>query len=291
MTSQSQAGKIQTVAGTISPDQLGVTMTHEHLLSDMSVVYPPPAEASAKGFWSQPVSLETIGYLTYYGSPRGAGRNLHDAMFLDVPTAIEEVMLYKQYGGNSIVDATSISLGRDPVGLARISRATGINVVMGGSYYLDESLPPDMGSRSEDDLVEQFVRDITEGANGTGIKSGIIGEVGCSWPLTENERKVLRASGRAQRLTGAPLLIHPGFYEESPLEIVEALRDVGTDIDRTIIAHIERAISQRSVLKELAETGCYIEWDLLGKEQSFWSRFTPNDATRMDTIAWLRACE
>ena len=41
----------------------------------------------------------------------------------------------------------------------------------------------------------------------TQIKSGIIGEVGCSWPLNDNERKVLRASAIAQKFTGAPMLI------------------------------------------------------------------------------------
>ena len=56
----------------------------------------------------------------------------------------------------------------------------------------------------EDDIVDLIVGDITEGADGTGIRSGIIGEVGCDWPLTDNERKVLKASARAQRMTGAP---------------------------------------------------------------------------------------
>jgi phosphotriesterase-related protein len=148
-----------------------------------------------------------------------------------------------------------------------------------------------MDSLSEDDIVEQIVRDVVEGVGSTGIKAGVIGEVGCSWPLTENERKVLRASGRAQRLTGAPLLIHPGRDEAAPLEIIEALSEVGADLRHTIMGHIERTVFQRSILKSVAESGCYVEWDLFGREQSLYPSDArvdmPTDAARMDQIAWL----
>ncbi len=189
-----------------------MTLTHEHLLIDVSVLYSSQERASAKGFFHQPVSVETIGRIRHWGET-----NLDNSQLLDVPTAIEEAMLYKQYGGVSLVDATSIGIKRDPIGLARISRATGLNIIMGASYYVAPAHPPSMDSLSEDDIVEQIVRDVTEGVDGTNIKSGVIGEVGCSWPLTDNERKVLRASGRAQQLAGAPLLIHPGRDETAPL--------------------------------------------------------------------------
>ena len=70
--------------------------------------------------------------------------------------------------------------------------------------------PPNMDDISEDDIFEEIVRDITVGVGSTGIRAGIIGEVGCSYPLSDNERKALRASARAQRATGAAILIHPG---------------------------------------------------------------------------------
>ena len=138
--------------------------------------------------------------------------------------------MYKQFGGDTIVDATSLGIGRDPVGLARISRATGVNVIMGGSHYVDQAHPEDMGERAEEEIFEKIVEDVTVGVDGTGIKCGIIGEVGCTWPLTDNERKVLRASARAQQATGAPILIHPGRDEVAPLEIVEVLSEAGADL-------------------------------------------------------------
>ena len=91
---------------------------------------------------------------------------------------------------------------------------------------------------SEDDVVRQIVSDVTVGVDGTTFRSGVIGEVGCSWPLMPNERKALRASARAQLITGAPILIHPGRDETAPLEIIEVLREAGADLERTIIGHL-----------------------------------------------------
>ena len=197
---------------------MGVTMTHEHLLVDLSVVYEEPTTATGKDFFYKPVSMETIGRIRHYAVP-----NADNYRLFDVPTAIEEVLLYKQYGGNSLVDATSIGLSRDPVGLARISRASGVNVVMGSSYYVYGTHPPEVEGLGEDEVAARIVLDVTEVADGTGIKAGVIGEIGCSWPLHDRERKVLRASAQVQRKTGAPLLIHPGPEERAPLEIIEVL--------------------------------------------------------------------
>lgn len=277
-------GKVQTVLGPIDPEELGVTLTHEHMLVDATPFSLLPREASARG--------------AHYRDPYAR------AMF-DVPAAIEEVNLYKQYGGTSLVECTPIDLARDPVGLARISRATGVNVIMGTSYYVSHTHPDDMDSRSEDEIAEEIVGDVTVGApthrwefvaatpslvrEPTGIRSGVIGEVGCSWPIADNERKVLRASGRAQRITGAPVLVHPGRNEAAPLQALEVLDEVGADLGRVIIGHLDRTVFDRSNLERIAESGCYLEWDLFGSETSFYNSTTdmPSDARRMDDIAWI----
>ena len=107
----------------------------------------------------------------------------------------------------------------------------------------------------------------------------------------EGERKVLRASGRAQRATGAPLLIHPGRDETAPLEIIEVLSEVGADLTRTIIGHLDRTVFLRDTLTKIAESGCYMEWDLFGSERSHYGRNAkidmPGDAKKMDDIAWI----
>ncbi len=282
------ASKVQTVLGPIPPERLGVTMTHEHLLVDLAVAHGEPDNASGKGLYNEPVSQDTVGRIRHY-----AAQNADNARLFDVPTAVQEVMLYKQHGGDSIVDATSIGIARDPIGLFRISRATGVNIIMGASYYVADSHPAGMDSLTEDDIFEQIVRDVTEGVDGTVIRSGVIGEIGCTWPLADNEHKVLRASARAQRVTGAPLLIHPGRDETAPLEIIEVLREAGADLSRTIMGHLDRTVFLRGTLTRIAEAGCYLEWDLFGNENSYYALNPnidmPSDAKRMDDIAWISA--
>ena len=285
MSSFNLAGKVQTVLGPIDPQGLGVTLTHEHLLIDTERFHHPPESAGAREFYHSPLTLEMTGRIRHYHEP-----NADDNRLLDVSTAIEEVNGYRQHGGDSVVDATSIGLFRDPAGLARISRATGVHVVMGASYYIAATHPEDMDDRTEDDIMEHILRDVTRGADGTGVRAGVIGEIGCSWPLRDNERKVLRASARAQRATGAPVLIHPGRDETAPLEIIEVLRDAGGDPGHTVMGHLDRTVFDRANLKRIADSGCYLEWDFFGREASFYPLNPkidfPGDAQRLDDIAW-----
>ncbi|MCZ6865763.1 MAG: phosphotriesterase-related protein [Chloroflexi bacterium] len=285
MVSSKLSGKVQTVLGPIGPDDLGVTMTHEHLMIDFRCVFLEPQEASKKGLAYAPISMENLGWIRYNWRS-----NLDNLTLFDEETAITEASRYVRAGGRAMVDATSIGIGRDPVALARIARATGLHVVMGASYYVGSTHPPDMDQRTVEQLADEVVRDITEGVDDTGIRSGIIGEIGCSWPWTDNERKAVRAGGIAQQHTGAPLLIHPGRHEAAPMEIIAELRKTGADISRTIICHIERTIYDWNKLVEVAGAGCYLEYDLFGHESShypFAPTDMPSDAQRMDQIAWL----
>jgi phosphotriesterase-related protein len=280
------AGMIQTVLGPIPGDRLGVTSTHEHLLVDLSGLQKVPLEASRRARFYAPVTMDLLGSINF-----GGQTNLDNSRLLDIETAIGETTLFKRAGGDTIVEATSIGIGRDPQGLRQIARATGLNIVMGASYYVGAAHPADMDARSEESIVEEIVRDIRDGIGQSGVRAGVIGEVGCSWPLTTNERKVLRASGRAQRRTGAPLLVHPGRDEGAPFEILEVLRDVDADLSRTIIGHIERTLIQRANMKKLAESGCILEFDLFGREHSYYKHSPSidmiNDAERLRLLAWL----
>ena len=128
---------IQTVTGKITPEQLGRTITHEHLLWDQSCYWQPdPLEATKKKFCYDPVSDE-MQHKLYYK----IHQNHDNTMQLDVDLAISEVNYFKRAGGKTIVDVSSIGLGRDPEALAEISYMTGINVVMGCGYYIKPSHP------------------------------------------------------------------------------------------------------------------------------------------------------
>ena len=279
-------GKVQTVLGAIDPEALGVTLTHEHLFVDLTEVLPGrPVGAGWHDIYDEPLSNENVGLVRHHFVPnRDAGR------LSDLGVAIAEANYYKRRGGGTLVDATNPDIGRDPVNLAAVSHATGLNIVMGAGHYVEIAHPKDMGSRTEDEIKEMIVGDLADGVDDTGIRAGLIGEIGCSWPLTDNERKVLRAAGRAQAATGAPLLIHPGRDETAPLEIVEVLDEVGADLTHTIVGHLDRTVFEKSTLKSLAESGVYLEWDLFGREQHYyWANPAidmPHDGQRIADIAW-----
>ena len=286
MNGASQVGKVQTVLGTVEPDDLGITMTHEHILGSFDGVFPVPVEASYRGRYEAPFRINLLGWIN-----NGRWPNSENTKLDDIPTQIEEVGLYKQFGGAALVDATNIGIGRDPIGLARISRATGVHIVMGSSFYVASRHPADMGERTEESLTEQIVGEVLNGVGNTRVKSGVLGEVGCSFPLDPNERKVLRATARAQRLTGAPILIHPGRDQSCPSEIMEILREAGADLTRVIVGHLDRTLFDKSLIKHLAETGCFLEYDIFGQEVSYYPPAPHidimNDAQRLSIIEWL----
>ena len=126
-----------------------------------------------------------------------------------------------------------------------------------------------------------------EGVEGSGVKAGIIGEVGCTWPLAPNERKSLSAAAIAQRETGAAILIHPGRHPDAPLEILELLSNGGADISRVIMGHLDRTVFEFDALLSIAASGCYLEWDLFGNEGSYYPLAEidmPSDAQRLEYI-------
>ncbi len=120
------AGKAQTVLGVVDADELGITLTHEHLLVNMTVYFREPEEAGNKRLAHMPVSVENLSWLQHhvFGNP-------DNMRILDESLAIEEAVHFKIEGGSTIVEVSSRGLGRDPLGLARISRATGLNIIMG----------------------------------------------------------------------------------------------------------------------------------------------------------------
>ena len=287
-TTQDLTGKVQTVLGVIEPEAMGTTITHEHLLVDERPIYSEPEEPERKATYHAPLTMEVLSRIHYAGHD-----NLESVTMLDEAMAIEEVSAYKRAGGDTLVEVTPVGIHRQPEGLARIAAATGLNIIMGSSYYVDEAHPPDMDDRKEAEITDEIVSEFRDGVGGTGIRPGLIGEVGCSWPLTDNEEKVLRASARAQRLTGAPLMIHPGRDETAPKQAADILRDAGADLSRTIMCHIDRTIFTHRILGELAGMGCIIEYDLFGHENSLYTPNLdvdlPNDSKRIEWIKWLIA--
>ncbi|MEX2221912.1 MAG: hypothetical protein WEG40_08945 [Candidatus Rokuibacteriota bacterium] len=280
------SGQAQTVLGPIAGEAMGITLPHEHLLIDFEVMFKEPANGSERGLARQPVSLANLGWVR-----QNFSSNLDNLQLLDERVARDEALLFKHAGGQTFVDPTNRGLARDPLALARVARATGLNVIMGSGYYVAAAHPPDMDRKTAEDITREIVTDLTEGVGDTGVRAGFIGEIGTTWPWSDGEKKVVRAAVAAQRETGAALMIHPGRHERLPLAIVDFIRKEGADLGRTIMCHVERTIADPAVLLELAATGVRLEYDLFGLETSYYpynpAFDMPNDGERMRQILFL----
>lgn len=282
---------IRTVLGDIEPEALGATMCHEHLLVDQRAVsFREPEDPAGKALAYRPVTIDILGWVQWNWMS-----NLDNLVLDSESEAANELALFAGAGGGSIIDCTLPGIGRDPEAMTRISESTGVHVVMGSGYYVEPTHPAHVAGMSEDDITREIIREFTDGVGATGIRAGSIGEIGSSWPMTEAEAKVFRAAGRAQRELGCALTTHPGRHAESPSQIIELLRSVGTDMDRIIIGHIERTTMDLDEQKRIADAGCYVQFDLFGTEitatfpyQEFGIDI-PNDAQRLVAIAGLAA--
>ena len=275
--------KVLTVQGPIEPARVGITTTHEHLLIDFNVVFTEPKEASNRYLMDEDVSLENLGWIRYNWNS-----NRDNLRLLDEEVSTWEAQQYFNAGGGTIVDVTSVGLSRDPHALFRISRATGLNVVMGAGNYVHVTHAPEMADLTIEQLAGQIIHDIDQGVGDTGIRSGIIGEIGCTWPWHDSEKRTLEAAVIAQRETGAPLLIHPGRNERAPMELLNAVEKWGGSLNRTVMGHIERTIYDRGILNELIATGAYLNFDLFGHESSFYplapESYMPADHERIEMV-------
>ncbi len=282
-------GKVQSVLGLLEPSEMGITLPHEHLICDATTWHCDSGEATERKWARHPVTIDTLWWIRYHPF-----QNYDDLQLLDEEVMIDEVLRYKALGGKSIVEMTVRGLAPDPRAIARIARITGLNIIMGTAYYVESSYPAagvDMDAKSEEAIAEEFMRDILEGFGSTGIHAGLVGEVGCSWPFTDNERKVVRAAARAQKATGVAINIHPGQDETAAMECVRELDKAGADISRVVMSHIDRAVREPANRLALAKTGCTLEYDLFGREGYYPPRFRvidiPNDNQRLNEIKEL----
>ena len=252
------AGKVLTVNGPVDPGSLGATMAHEHIFINRNHPnQPAPTEASRVRFYLKPLAMDMLGAVTM-GYP-----NRDNLILGDELTAVEELTDYRKRGGGTLVDVTSIGLGRDPAALRRVSRTTGVHVVMGTGWDIRAVNVGDLEKRSLDDLTRELVQDVTSGLGSGGIRSGIIGEVATAGnPLTSIDIKLVRTAGRASRITGAPVSLHSGgFGSESTHAMLDLLEEEDTDLGRVILGHCDNLVRDLPSLTALLKRGVYVEFD------------------------------
>ena len=226
--------KVQTVTGEIESAEMGLTLTHEHLLGDVTSWWHPPLDDSPR---SRELVDEKVSISNIWELKHDPFINKDNLVIQDVELAIKEVQRFADQGGKTIIETSGYNDGRNPEGLATISKRTGLNIIMGTGYYLDGSQSEANDAKSERDIANDLIRDITEGAPGTKVKSGIIGEIGVGSEFTARERKSLAGSCIAQRETHLPMQIHMPAWFRLGDEVLDLCAAHGVPMESIVLCH------------------------------------------------------
>jgi phosphotriesterase-related protein len=273
-----------TVDGVIEAGELGPTLSHEHVFIDTSPDYrePPPAIRSLIRDLGvdleAPISLKSLGFLR-----REPQWSVSNQILDSYDDALEELGWARRAGIKSIFDFTPNIAGRQPAALRRLSRELGMHIVTGTGYYRDAFQPVEAASMTIDDHERRMLEEVTVGIAGTGVRAGLIGELGTSGDaIRPSEERVLAAAGRVQRQTNVPVIVHTEGRRHVVLEAIELLESNGADPGRVHICHINAA----PWWKDIVDTGASIGHDNFGSTFSIDSetQMNPTDQERIDDV-------
>ncbi|ESP05143.1 hypothetical protein LOTGIDRAFT_103064, partial [Lottia gigantea] len=274
------------VTGLINPKELGRTLTHEHLSINSSAFFIEPSDSEFKPNAHKPIALDNFGWIQRHPYSHLSNLQIDSS---DEETIIEELKYLKAHGGSGIVENSTVGLHPDINFIKRASVESGVKIVAATGFYVDGFQDETTRALSVEKLCERIRHDIIEGVRETGIKCGVIGEVGCTWPLSEFEKRSVQASAIMQQELGAPVIFHPGRNQEAPFETLQVFLEAGGKTDKAVMSHLDRTFLDESRLLEFANTGIYCEYDLFGIEMSDYqlcpSFDMPSDGQR---IQWIK---
>ncbi len=240
---------VNSVLGPLDIADLGFTLTHEHVFT-----------ASAGILQTYPELFGDFGKLTE-----------------QVVSTLSEA---RDGGVQTIIELSTLDLGRDVRFLADVSRRTGVNIIAATGIWRD--IPRALWSRSPDEIAALFVREIEHGIDGTGIKAGIIKVANDAEGVTREGEVILRAAARAATQTGVRVSTHsyaPGRVGEQQVAVFE---DEGFDLNRLYIGHSNDS-TDLDYLVGLVRRGVWLGMD----RHQIMSPIGPDAEGRAQTLAAL----
>jgi len=286
--------QVQTVLGLREPQSLGITLTHEHFQLDYHKFYSdPPQQLESYLAEKEHIKLSNVGFIRQYPYSSYFNLNLQDEESRS--KVLEDVELFKKWGGGCIVENTSHGLKRDLDFCYEVSEKTGVHVVCGTGHYLSNVQTDSTHAMSIEALSDLYTKEILIGGTDLKgkhvVKCGFIGEVGSGWPINDFEKKSIRATGEVQDALGCGVSFHPGRNPDAPFEITRLYLEAGGKAEKCVMSHLDRTIMDIDQLLEFAKLGTYCQFDLFGSECSYYQLNTetdmPSDAQRMDKIVRL----
>ncbi len=233
---------IMTVTGPIPKTQLGFCHSHEHLfIADGQVV------------------------------------NVNPALRIDsLEKTIAELVLFKQIGGRSIVDAQPVGCGRMAALLSRASKVSGVNVIAATGFHKLIYYPKDHWIRTLDELKLEhlFSSEFQTGmymdgddcfpTKQTKAKPGVIKTASGEEGMTAEYHRLFTAAAIAAKRTGFPILSHTEMGKAA-MDQIRLFLDFGLSPTSIILCHLDRDLGDFNYHRQVAETGVYLEYDTIGR--------------------------
>ena len=216
---------VNSVLGQLDEADMGFTLMHEHVM------------VSASGM--------------YRSYPDLLGQNREER-------AIECLKRAKAGGIDTMVDATTFDLGRDPELLRLVSRESGVNIINVTGWWLD--VPRFIRGVSPNQMAREFVKDATEGFRGTDIKAGLLKCAADFEGVTPELEIMCRAVARAHIETGLPIMVHSFPTGHVARQQIKIFKEEGVDLTRVKIDH-SNDTTDIEYLKWILDQGCYLGLD------------------------------
>jgi phosphotriesterase-related protein len=225
-----ESESIETVKGSISPSELGMTLSHEHILVDF-------------------IGADSSGYHRWDRSEV-------------VSVVLPYLLQIKKLGYSTLIECTPAYLGRDPGLLKILSDSSGLNILTNTGYYgarKEEHIPDFVHNISAEELADIWISEWVNGIEDTGIKPGFI-KIGMDYDsLTPTHEKLVRAAAITHAETGLVIASHTGPAEIAFWEL-ELLREEGVDAEAFIWVHAQRETDFEKY-KEAAFLGAWVSLD------------------------------
>ncbi|GAA1617355.1 hypothetical protein [Leucobacter chromiireducens] len=277
---------VTTVTGEIPVTELGVTLTHEHLVNDVTswAQRTTARGVDAEAYWDQPVDMSVLWELK--NDPFG---NLDNCRLDDLDLAARELARFRDLGGATVIDTTSMNGGRNLPALRELSRRTGVTIIAGTGYYLDPSLPEGFAAFDSEDIAQQILADLTVGVD--GVRPGIIGEIGVGAEFPETERRSLRGAFLAQRETGLPVQVHLPAWFRRGHEVLDLAERSGVAPESVVLCHMGPSGADVAYQHELLGRGAWLQYDMIGMEVFYADQGVqcPSDEENAQRLADLAA--
>jgi phosphotriesterase-related protein len=249
------------VTGPVDTADLGVTLTHEHILNDVTSW---SHRTESRGWDAEDLAHRPVSEEILWDLKHDPFANLDNCRLDDIEVAVLEVRRYADLGGQTILEATGLGVGRDLRALQEVSRRTGTTIIAGTGYYLDAAQPDTVKGLHPEEIAQHILDDLAHGEH--GIRPGFIGEIGVGEPFSPAEQTSLRGALLAQRETGLPVQVHlPGWFRTGD-KVLDLAEEHGVDPSNVVLCHMGPSGADIEYQERLLRRGAYVQYDMIGMD-------------------------